>query len=221
MSKRRKVAHEPLTPTRSLPKRYHVCPICSASIPTADIAAHYVHERNQLSACQPSIKRPAAVEALAKIVNRPRSKRTEADLLLNRVRANREARRNSEIVGLEDDQNIQECPLCGLRLIGIGMSASEHMQSCIDLQGELEREREEETWDRYEVAGQIRVRAIGLLEGGIRNIPNAVVHSDDDGPDCIVDVEGDSEAVYGGIQYTEQDLNDPGARPFGKTAGEV
>jgi hypothetical protein len=62
---------------------------------------------------------------------------------------------------------------------------------------------------------------MGLLEGGVQSLPDAVVHTDvDDVMDVFVDVEGDSEAVFGRTQYTEADLIDPTVSPTnGKPSG--
>jgi hypothetical protein len=49
---------------------------------------------------------------------------------------------------------------------------------------------------------------MGLLEGGVQSIPNAVIHTDvDEEMDVFVDVEGDAEIIYGRTQYTEADLD--------------
>lgn len=208
MPKRPRLDSDAAAPIRVLPKRSHVCPVCSNPVPIADLTAHYAYERRRLSGPSPTNKRPAAVVALAKITDHPRvAKRTEVSTLIARVRANRESRRNNHIDDIEEGQ-AEECPICGLRLIGIGTTASEHVSSCLDLQVQ-EEEREENSWNVYQVAGQTRVRAIGLLEGGVRSIPDAVIHTDDDGVDVIVDVEGDADAVYGRSQYTEADLVNP------------
>jgi len=222
MPKRRKLNNnERIDSRRSHPKRSHVCPICSSSIPISELRIHYLHERNLLSAStQPTNKRPAAVVALSKIIDRPRvSKRTEASNLLSRVRTNRESRRNNR--SIEDDgTNIEECPVCGLRLIGIGIPASEHVSSCLDAQMQEERQGSEDNWDIYEVAGQRRVRAIGLLEGGVQSIPDAIINRDEEGLDVFVDVEGDTEAVYGRPQYSDADLVNPAAvASTGKPSG--
>src|SRR5271170_2177534 len=166
MPKRRRLNSEASESVRLLPKRSHTCPICSSSIPISEIAAHYDHERKQLDQLQPTNKRPAAVLALAKIADRPRqAKRTEQSQLLSRVRANRESRRKNENV---DSGRVGECPVCGLELQGIGISADEHVSACLDERVQEERRREEGNWDVYQFGGQTRVRAIGLLEGGVR-----------------------------------------------------
>src|SRR5271154_466115 len=169
MRKRRKLNDQASESLRILPKRSHTCPICSLSIPTTDLHPHYLHERNLLSP-PTSSKRPAAVLALAKITDRPRlPKRTEVSSLLHRVRANRDTRRNNCVP--EGDVGVEECPVCGLRLGGIGMGMNEHVSSCLDLRVQEERREQEDGWEVYEVGGQRRVRAIGLLEGGVQSLP--------------------------------------------------
>jgi len=105
-------------------------------------------------------------------------------------------------------------------MAGIGMSVSEHVSSCLDLRMQEERGEQEE-WEVYEVAGQRRVRAIGMLEGGVQSLPNAAVNTDrEEDVEVFVDVEGDAEAVYGRAQYTEVDLINPEATPStGKPSG--
>ena len=220
MPKRRKLNSKTVNSLRVLPKRSHICPICSTSIPTSELAAHYTHERNLLSSPQQPAKRPAAVLALSKITDHPRyAKRTESSLLLSRVRTNREARRKNEVT--EFHGQLEECPICGLELVGSGTSITEHVESCLDSQSE---QQEEPSWDVYEFGGQTRVRAIGLLDGGVRSLPNVVVHTDNDndGVDVFVDVDGDADAVYGKTQYTEVDLLNPDSIPStGKPSGNT
>jgi hypothetical protein len=195
---------------RVLPKRSHNCPICSMSFPISELQAHYSHERSLLSSPQQTNKRPAAVLALAKIVDRPRlPKRNEITNLLSRVRANRDSRRNNLVIN-EHEGEAEECPVCGLCLIGIGTSAEDHVSTCLDIWTQEERRSQDEGWDVYQVGGQTRVRAMGLLEGGVHVLPDAVIHTDiDDMMDVFVDVEGDTEGVFGRTQYTEADLIDP------------
>jgi hypothetical protein len=223
MPKRRRLndATEEKESVRVLPKRSHNCPICSMSFSISELQAHYSHERNLLSEPQPTNKRPAAVLALAKIVDRRRlPKRNEITNLLSRVRANRDSRRNN-LATNDDEGEAEECPVCGLCLIGIGTSVEDHVSTCLDIRIQEERRNQDEGWDVYQVGGQTRVRAMGLLEGGVQSLPNAVIHTDvDDVMDVFVDVEGDAESVYGRTQYTEADLIDPTASPTsGKPSG--
>src|SRR5271169_2131000 len=152
MSKRRKLNNDTPEPARVLPKRSHVCPVCSTSIPISDLPAHYEHERKLFQSAPrqpPTTKRPAAVLALSKIIDHPRNaKRTEESIVLSRVRANRESRRKNQ--GLENTL-VEDCPICGLELSGTGVSVNEHVSICLDNQRE---EEEGGNWDVYTFGGQ-------------------------------------------------------------------
>ena len=111
-------------------------------------------------------------------------------------------------------QGIEECPVCGVCLIGVETTILEHVSEC--LQQRLRDERREEG-DQWQVHGH--ERAVDMLEGGILSLPNTVIvngesHED---MDVFIDVEGDSEEVYGKGQYTEDDLRNP--MRVGKVAG--
>lgn len=137
--------------------------------------------------------------------------------LLHRVRANREARWSNCVP--DGDAEVEDCPVCGLRLVGIGVGVNEHVSSCLDARVQEERREQEDGWDVYEVGGQQRVRAIGLLEGGVQTLSNVTITGEDDGVDVFVDVEGDAEAVYGRTQYTEADLLNPDSLSSSKPSG--
>ena len=125
--------------------------------------------------------------------------------MLSRVRENYEARRKNEIPEVD---SIEHCPICGLDLVGIGVAVNEHVSSCLDAMNE--REEEGDRWNVYTFGGQTRVRAIDLLEGGVTNLPGAMMRAaDDEGIDVLVDIEGDADAIYGRQQYTEADLTNP------------
>jgi hypothetical protein len=148
--------------------------------------------------------------ALAKITDHPRiSKRSEVNIVLSRARANHEARRKNETPVI-DTERVEQCPICGIDLTGLGVTVNQHVSSCLDVLNE--REEDGNNWNVYSFGGQTRVRAIDLLEGGVQSLSSATVHThNDEGVDVIVDIEGDSDAVYGRAQYTETDLVDPDA----------
>ena len=114
---------------------------------------------------------------------------------------------------------MQECPVCGLRLVGIGVGVNEHVSSCLDLRVQEEQRERGDGWEVYEVGGQRRVRAMGLLEGGVQTLTDVAINADDDGVDVFVDIEGDAEAIYGRTQYTEADLLNPESVSSSKPLG--
>ncbi|XP_029971962.1 E3 ubiquitin-protein ligase RNF220a isoform X6 [Salarias fasciatus] len=141
-----------------------------------------------------------------------------------RVRANRQTRLNASVhaarIGKmkrrKPEEGGQVCPLCSAPLAGSEEEMSRHVEQCLiqregaladddsaDMDGENGRGFEE-----YEWAGQKRIRATALLEGGFRgtgfatcSIKESAADSDAD-----LDVDGDDTLEYGKAQYTEADI---------------
>ncbi|XP_034411223.1 E3 ubiquitin-protein ligase RNF220a isoform X3 [Cyclopterus lumpus] len=136
-----------------------------------------------------------------------------------RVRANRQTRLNARIGKMKrrkPEDGGQVCPLCSAPLAGSEEEMSRHVEQCLiqregalgdddsaDMDGENGRGFEE-----YEWAGQKRIRATALLEGGFRgtgfatcSIKESAAESDAD-----LDVDGDDTLEYGKAQYTEADI---------------
>ncbi|XP_047444569.1 E3 ubiquitin-protein ligase RNF220a isoform X9 [Mugil cephalus] len=141
-----------------------------------------------------------------------------------RVRANRQTRLNGsacparigKMKRRKPEEGGQVCPLCSTPLAGSEEEMSRHVEQCLiqregalgdddsaDMDGENGRGFEE-----YEWAGQKRIRATALLEGGFRatgfatcSIKESAADSDAD-----LDVDGDDTLEYGKAQYTEADI---------------
>ncbi|XP_032386516.1 E3 ubiquitin-protein ligase RNF220a isoform X6 [Etheostoma spectabile] len=131
----------------------------------------------------------------------------------------REARDQTRIGKMKrrkPEEGGQVCPLCSAPLAGSEEEMSRHVEQCLiqregalgdddsaDMDGENGRGFEE-----YEWAGQKRIRATALLEGGFRgtgfatcSIKESAADSDAD-----LDVDGDDTLEYGKAQYTEADI---------------
>ncbi|XP_078120893.1 E3 ubiquitin-protein ligase RNF220a isoform X7 [Sander vitreus] len=131
----------------------------------------------------------------------------------------REARDQTRIGKMKrrkPEEGGQVCPLCSAPLAGSEEEMSRHVEQCLiqregalgdddsaDMDGENGRSFEE-----YEWAGQKRIRATALLEGGFRgtgfatcSIKESAADSDAD-----LDVDGDDTLEYGKAQYTEADI---------------
>ncbi|KAA8587502.1 hypothetical protein FQN60_016364 [Etheostoma spectabile] len=114
-----------------------------------------------------------------------------------RVRANRQTRLNARIGKMKrrkPEEGGQVCPLCSAPLAGSEEEMSRHVEQCLI--------------QVYEWAGQKRIRATALLEGGFRgtgfatcSIKESAADSDAD-----LDVDGDDTLEYGKAQYTEADI---------------
>ncbi|XP_020791710.1 E3 ubiquitin-protein ligase RNF220a isoform X3 [Periophthalmus magnuspinnatus] len=135
-----------------------------------------------------------------------------------RVRANRQTRLNARIGKMKrrkPEDGGQVCPLCSAPLTGSEEEMSRHVEQCliqregaldddsVDMDGENGRGFEE-----YEWAGQKRIRATALLEGGFRGTGFATCSIKESGADsdADLDVDGDDTLEYGKAQYTEADI---------------
>uniref|UniRef100_A0A3Q2Q0D8 E3 ubiquitin-protein ligase RNF220 n=1 Tax=Fundulus heteroclitus TaxID=8078 RepID=A0A3Q2Q0D8_FUNHE len=61
-------------------------------------------------------------------------------------------------------------------------------------------------FDEYEWAGQKRIRATALLEGGFRGFATCSIKESTADSDADLDVDGDDTLEYGKAQYTEADI---------------
>ncbi|XP_053739154.1 E3 ubiquitin-protein ligase RNF220a isoform X2 [Synchiropus splendidus] len=136
-----------------------------------------------------------------------------------RVRANRQTRLNARIGKMKrrkPEDGGQVCPLCSAPLAGSEEEMSRHVEQClIQREGALADDDSADVdaengrgFDEYEWAGQKRIRATALLEGGFRgsgfatcSIKESAADSDAD-----LDVDGDDTLEYGKAQYTEADI---------------
>ncbi|KAM8839457.1 E3 ubiquitin-protein ligase RNF220a isoform 5-T5 [Synchiropus picturatus] len=141
-----------------------------------------------------------------------------------RVRANRQTRLNApsyparigKMKRRKPEDGGQVCPLCSAPLAGSEEEMSRHVEQClIQREGALADDDSADVdaengrgFDEYEWAGQKRIRATALLEGGFRgsgfatcSIKESAADSDAD-----LDVDGDDTLEYGKAQYTEADI---------------
>ncbi|XP_067329994.1 E3 ubiquitin-protein ligase RNF220a isoform X5 [Channa argus] len=136
-----------------------------------------------------------------------------------RVRANRQTRLNARIGKMKrrkPEEGGQVCPLCSTPLAGSEEEMSRHVEQCLiqregalcdDDSADMDAENGR-GFEEYEWAGQKRIRATALLEGGFRasgfatcSIKESAADSDAD-----LDVDGDDTLEYGKAQYTEADI---------------
>ncbi|XP_069366952.1 E3 ubiquitin-protein ligase RNF220a isoform X8 [Paralichthys olivaceus] len=193
-----------------------VCPICQVLLRPGELQEHMETEIDRLAAICLSSKNPSSKDGAA-TPGTPKSmllsvhiKREGESPVVSplssedahhsdryqtflRVRANRQTRLNARIGKMKrrkpEEGGQREGALCD--------------DDSADMDGENGRGFEE-----YEWAGQKRIRATALLEGGFRgtgfatcNIKESAADSDAD-----LDVDGDDTLEYGKAQYTEADI---------------
>lgn len=111
---------------------------------------------------------------------------------------------------LEQEQDIQTCFICHQTLHGDSDAINLHIDNCLARLNAAEEQlqpQQGETWEAYEWAGETRVRATALMEGGYSGAGFATArkHEDED-VDEDLDVEDVDEVQYGESQYTERDI---------------
>lgn len=129
-----------------------------------------------------------------------------------------------------DNVDVQTCFICNQRLYGDLEAVNLHIDNCLthpatEIEQEVveteEEEEEEEltdnesapriqaenSWEEYEWAGQVRVRASAMMEGGYGGAGFATSSKrDEDEDEEDLDVEDDDAAQFGQSQYTERDI---------------
>lgn len=130
-----------------------------------------------------------------------------------------------------DDVDVQTCFICNERLYGDLEAVNLHIDNCLSQPNREEHDDDEEEdiidddedestatrqaqqqqqsngWEEYEWAGQVRVRATAMMEGGYGGAGFATSSKrDEDEDEEDLDVEDDDAAQFGESQYTERDI---------------
>ncbi|KAI9321005.1 hypothetical protein BX666DRAFT_1262568 [Dichotomocladium elegans] len=114
---------------------------------------------------------------------------------------------------LDQEANAQTCFICNERLHGDLDAVNLHIDNCL---ATIDAQQQQQTgsnndansgWEEYEWAGQTRVRASAMMEGGYGGAGFATASKrEEDEDDEDLDVEDDDDAKYGAVQYTEGDV---------------
>lgn len=210
------------------PKRRNVpaasplsCPVCGVTLRPAELEQHWLLELGRLHGIARNVARRHRLDSSSTgCANGTRGPRWEA---LRRVRLNRR-RRKGPATGVH-------CPVCHEALRGTPDELAEHVDRCLARTEYDDDESEDvdvdgteacgsgggssESFDEYEWAGQVRLRATALLEGGFRaagwvtagsssstSARNTSATIDDED----LDVDGDDADTFGRPQFLEADL---------------
>lgn len=209
----------PLRPKRrSLPTTTFGCPVCGVTLRQQELQQHWQVEVDRLQGIARNVARRYRSESTSagrfSWMN-PRRRSFE------RVRSNRGQRRQGTQV---------YCPVCQIALRGPPELLAEHVNECLAMQQpedddltdeDVDVDSVGESFDEYEWAGQSRVRATSLLQGGFRaagwntastssgvgssssGAATAAGRAPNDDEDVDLDVDGDA---YGRAQFSEADL---------------
>lgn len=170
-------------------------------------------------------KKPGSVhEETLERIQKNRQKRSD---ILKHLNQNKQPLSDSEIahqISLEEEQpEVQTCFICNQQLFGDLEAVNLHIDRCLTSSEQQEQEEQqeqqlqlpqieetasEEQWVEYEWAGQRRVRASAMMEGGYSGagFATASKREAEDDEDEDLDVEDDDAEQYGETQYTERDI---------------
>ncbi|KAH8034952.1 hypothetical protein HPB51_003670 [Rhipicephalus microplus] len=150
---------------RSLPTTTFGCPVCGVTLRQQELQQHWQVEVDRLQGIARNVARRYRSESTSagrfSWMN-PRRRSFE------RVRSNRGQRRQGTQV---------YCPVCQIALRGPPELLAEHVNECLAMQQpedddltdeDVDVDSVGESFDEYEWAGQSRVRATSLLQGGFR-----------------------------------------------------
>ncbi|ORX56388.1 hypothetical protein DM01DRAFT_266689 [Hesseltinella vesiculosa] len=107
----------------------------------------------------------------------------------------------------------QTCFICNQVLFGDSETINLHIDRCLASMGDepspaeppaLHTPQQVDSWDEYEWAGQVRVRASAMMEGGYKGAGFATARKEEDVEEDL-DIE-DDDNQYGHGQFTEADL---------------
>lgn len=203
---------------RTIPAATFCCPVCGVTLREHELQQHWQLEVDRLQGIARNVARRHRSDSTPAVSSSRTNARRES---LERVRANHDRRRRRE----ED----VHCPVCHIGLQGSPELLSEHVNRCLSRQDrDLMDEDDDvdvdgigvgESFDEYEWAGQRRLRATSLLEGGFRaalwatpstsgsssnnSAATATASAANEDEDVDLDVDGDA---YGRAQFSEADL---------------
>ncbi|XP_059143077.1 E3 ubiquitin-protein ligase RNF220-like [Physella acuta] len=203
------------------------CPVCGLTLRSGELEAHLMLEIDKLDKIartgrkssrdstpqgRKSLPSPSGSRKNRESPPPDVASRSRYDNFL-RIRCNRQSRlsaRSRNKKKRPGDENVKEtvCPVCNDRVLGVAEDLNAHVELCLKQRdGEEEPVDVEGEYEEYEWAGQTRVRATSMLEGGFSGqgfqTVNSKRGSDEDGE---LNVDGDDTEEYGKPQFSEKDI---------------
>ncbi|XP_030756108.1 E3 ubiquitin-protein ligase Rnf220-like [Sitophilus oryzae] len=181
------------------------CPVCSVTLRQSEIHSHLCTEIEKLGKL-PSVKHrlngkstPSSSNGHSSIENGDCNKNWET---YQKVKNNRQNRQRTKTRKRKIEE--QTCPICNKE---VSEDITIHVELCLRRTEQNGSDQDDEnidieTFEEYEWAGQSRVRATSLMQGGLSNLGTPIQLAEED-EDLNVDGDGD---IYGSPQYSEQDI---------------
>ncbi|KAG5883740.1 hypothetical protein JTB14_008582 [Gonioctena quinquepunctata] len=178
------------------------CPICSVTIRDTEINVHLNSEIDKLNKLPSSKHKVNGRNNPSGSTNGTTDNNTDKNWeTYQKVRSNRQSRQKTKTRKRRAEDT---CPICNKE---VSEDLTLHVELCLRRSETNGSESDEnidvEAFEEYEWAGQSRIRATSLLQGGMSNLGTSMNMSEDD-EDLNVDV--DDSQMYGSPQYSENDV---------------
>lgn len=189
---------------RSLDDKTNLCPICEVTLRPGDVKDHINVE----------------IQKLEKIGTKTNSIYDTSDhselqkqTFLRTMRENRQSR-SSALANAWKELHHQKinCPVCFSSISGTTDEIASHVDNCLSNESEILSDDEiinvndDEGYEEYTWAGQTRIRASSLIQGGLGASGFATVQKEDEDIDTDLIVDDDELDNNGESQYLESDL---------------
>lgn len=181
------------------------CPVCSVTLRPTETDSHLnleIEKLNKLPA--PKIKVngksvPSCSNGNGSSSSVDPDKNWET---YQKVRNNRQNRLRTKTRKRKAEEQV--CPICNKE---VPEDITIHVEYCLRRSEQTSSDQEDEnidieSFEEYEWAGQSRVRATALLQGGVSSLGQTLQNADEDED---LNVDGDGE-MYGCPQYSERDI---------------
>lgn len=185
------------------------CPVCSVTLRPMEVETHLTTEIDRLHKLSCTKHKQNGKNTGASASNVNGSSENGVDKCwetFQKVKANRHSRQKSKARKRRAEEVI--CPICNKETTD---DINVHVEMCLrrteNSGGESDENIDVEGFEEYEWAGQSRVRATSLLQGGVSTLGTSVSMAEED-EDLVVD--GDDTQMYGSPQYSERDVILPG-----------
>ncbi|XP_013405989.1 E3 ubiquitin-protein ligase RNF220 isoform X1 [Lingula anatina] len=203
------------------------CPVCGLTLRTGEMESHLIMEIEKLDKiCRTGRKgacKDPSSQGKKSFPSPSTSSRRNSDSpgldgvgqtrfeTYLRIKANRQNRLAAKARTNKRKRNQEEtsCPVCNEKVIGTPEELNEHVEKCLKKRDSGEEEVvdiEGDQFEEYEWAGQKRIRASSLLQGGMAGSGFQTSKKSESDEDINLDVDGDDSEQYGGVQYTEADI---------------
>ncbi|XP_033737234.1 E3 ubiquitin-protein ligase Rnf220-like [Pecten maximus] len=200
------------------------CPICGITLRPGEVDAHFNLELDKLNRFTRGGRRsrdttPQGRKSLPSPSGRRGKDSPSMEVAsqsrfdtYQRIKCNRQARLTSRSRTRKKKTEETVCPICNERLSGTPEELNGHVEMCLKKRNEIEDEPVDvegdgDTYEEYTWAGQTRIRATTMLQGGFSGTGFQVMNLKKSMEEDIdLNVDGDDSEQYGTAQFNEGDI---------------